>query len=176
MADTVQSYPTNRQIFRSKPKSIVAALSLLIAGLLTFSMGITHVFFVEAMAWTFAIWGALLMFNHLVDYTTRYEVTEETFIIHTPFVFWRVKRVWDWKNIKRMDVLVERIEARPEDATLQVYHTVSGSTVIDREDIAFNPELAQIIAERAGLKAKRGQAMQNFDAIPQDAKGAYNWQ
>lgn len=176
MTDTVQAYPTNRQVFRTRPKSIVAALALLIAGVLTFSMGITGVFFVEAMAWTFTIWGALLMFNHLVDYTTRYEVTEEALIVHTPLVLWRTKRVWDWKNVKRMDVLVERVEARPEDAIMQVYHTAPGSTVIDREDIVFNPDLARLVTERAGLKAKRGQAMQNFDAIPQDAKAAYNWQ
>ncbi|MBX2998695.1 MAG: hypothetical protein KF893_09325 [Caldilineaceae bacterium] len=176
MADTVQAYPTNRQVFRSKPKPIVAALALLIAGGLTFSLGITHIFFVEAMAWTFAIWGALLMFNHLVDFTTRYEVTDESFIIHTPLVFWRTRRTWHWTNISRMNVVVARTEARAEDATIQVYHSLPGTTVLDREDIVFDPELARLIAERAGLKAKRGQAMQSFDAIPQDAKETYNWQ
>jgi hypothetical protein len=176
MADTVQAYPTNRQVFRSKPKPIVAALALLIAGALTFSMGITHIYFVEAMAWTFAIWGALLMFNHLVDYTTRYEVTDDSFTIHTPLVLWRTRRTWLWKNINRMHVVVERTEARAEDTTIQVFHNLPGTTVLDREDIVFNPELARIIAERAGLKAKRGQAMQSFDAIPQNAKETYNWQ
>jgi hypothetical protein len=176
MANSVQAYPTNHQVFRSKPKPIVAALALLIAGALTFSMGITHIFFVEAMAWTFAIWGALLMFNHLVDYTTRYEATEESFIIRTPLVLWRPRRVWQWKNINRMNVVVERTEARPEDVILQIYHTAPGSPVLDREDVVFNPELAKIVAERAGLKVKRGQDMQSFDAIPQNAKGTYSWQ
>jgi hypothetical protein len=59
---------------------------------------------------------------------------------------------------------------------LQIYHTAPGSPVLDREDVVFNPELAKIVAERAGLKVKRGQDMQSFDAIPQNAKGTYSWQ
>lgn len=176
MAESVQTVTPEHQIFRTRPKSIVGALALLIAGVLSFTQGYTNLFFVEAMAWTFSIWGALLMYNHLADYTTRYEITDEALVILTPFVFWRPKRVWDWAQINRMDVIVGQIEAEPEDVMMQVYRVATGSTVINREDMAYDPQLAQIIAERAGLKAKRGQAMQSFDKIPQDAKATYNWQ
>lgn len=179
MADTVGTYTTEtpeRQVFRTKPKSMVSALALLVAGVLTFSMGITHYFFVEAMAWIFTLWGALLMYNHLSDFFTRYEVTDQALVIYTPVILWRIKRVWDWKHINRMDLVVDRIEAEPEDVEMQVYYTAEGSTVLHREDIAYNPVLAKIIAERAGLKAKRGQTMTTFEQIPQDNKATYQWQ
>jgi hypothetical protein len=176
MADITRAYTsTDGLIFRNRPRSIVAALALLLSGILTFSMGLTRLFFVEAMAWTFLIWGALLMYFHLADHATRYEVTDEALIIYTPFYFWQPTRTWTWKGIKRMDLIVNRREARPEDVTMQIYHTAEGSTVIDREDLVFNPQLAAIVAERAGLKAQRGQAMQNFDQIPQNVKETYSW-
>jgi hypothetical protein len=177
MADLIQAYTSkDEQIFRTRPKPIVSALALLLAGVMTFSMGMTRYFFVEAMAWTFLIWGALQLYYHLMDYSTRYKVTEESFNIYTPFIFWNPTRSWDWKYIKRMDVLVGRTEAKPEDVTLQVYYTPQGSTVIHREDIAYDAVLAKTIAEHAGLKPKAGQAMQSFEQIPQSVKGNYSWQ
>jgi hypothetical protein len=176
MTDTVQTFASDRRVFRTKPKPIVSALALFLAGILSFSLGLTRYFFVEAMVWTFTIWGALLLYNHLADYATTYEVTDTSLIIRTPFWFWRPKRVWDWAHINRMDLMVDRIEAKAEDVTMQIYHNAPGSTVIDREDIVFDPEFARIVIERSGLKAKRGQAMQSFDAIPQNEKGTYTWQ
>jgi hypothetical protein len=176
MAESVQTVAPENQKFRTQPKSIVGALAFFVGGVVAFTLGITHVYFVEAMAWTFTIWGALLMYNHLSDYATRYEITEDSLVILTPFIFWRPKRVWSWAQINRMDVIVGQVEAELEDVTMQVYHVAKGSTVINREDIAYDPELARIIAERAGLKAARGQAMQSFDKIPQDAKATYKWQ
>ncbi len=176
MAESVQTVAPDQQVFRTKPKSIVGALALLLAGVLAFTLGITDLFFVEAMAWTFTIWGALLMYNHLSDYATRYEITDDALVIFTPFIFWRPRRVWNWSQINRLDVLVGQVEAENEDATIQIYHVAQGSTVINREDVAYDPELAKIIVERAGLKAKRGQAMQSFALIPQDAKASYTWQ
>ena len=176
MTESVQTAAPEQQIFRTRPKSIVGALAFFVAGVLSFTLGITHLFFVEAMAWTFSIWGALLMYNHLSDYSTRYEVTDDALVIYTPFIFWRPKRVWQWSEINRMDVIIGQIEAELEDVTMQIYRVVKGSTVINREDVAYDPELARIVAERAGLKAKRGQAMQSFAAVPQDAKASYTWQ
>lgn len=176
MAEHVETISAQEQSFRTKPKPIVSALALLVAGIVTFSMGITHLFFVEAMAWVFALWGALLMYNHISDFFTRYVVTEDALVIYTPAILWRIKREWDWSGIKRMDVVVKQLEARPEDVEMQIFYTAAGSTVLHREDVVFNPELARIITERAGLKAKRGQEMASFDQIPQDAKGTYTWQ
>lgn len=176
MTDTVQTYASEHQVFRTRPKSIVSALSLFLAGILSFWLGLTNYFFVEAIVWTFAIWGALLLYNHLADYATRYVVTDDSLVIYTPLWFWQPKRVWDWSEINRLSLVVERLEAKPEDVTMQIFRVAKNSTVIDREDVSFDVEFARVIVERAGLKAKRGQAMQNFDAIPQDEKGTYNWE
>lgn len=176
MAERVESISTQDQSFRTQPKSIVSALALLVAGAVTFSMGITHLFFVEAMAWCFLLWGALLMYNHLSDFFTRYVVTDDSLVINTPAILWRMKRVWDWKHIKRMEILVKSTEAKPEDVEMQIYYTAQGSTVLHREDLVFTPELAKVVAERAGLKPQRGQAMTTFDSIPQGSKGKYTWQ
>ncbi len=176
MAERVETISIQEQSFRTQPKSIVSALALLVAGTVTFSMGITHLFFVEAMAWVFLLWGALLMYNHLADFFTRYVVTDDSLVIKTPAILWRMKRVWDWKHIKRMEIVVKSIEATSEDVEMQIYYTSEGSTVLHREDLVFTPELAKAVAEKAGLKPQRGQAMMTFDAIPQGTKAKYTWQ
>lgn len=165
-------------IFRARKKSIVAAAATTIAGLMPFMMGMTEqAFFVEAMAWTFLIWGLLLIYNHLIDYTTTYEVTEEALILKAPFLPWRMKRVWPWAQINKLELVVGRTEARAEDVEMRIYHKKPDSLVIYREDVYYLlPDFAQEITQRAGLKAQKGQAMQNFDSIPQDGKETYVWQ
>ncbi|MBI3959028.1 MAG: hypothetical protein HY328_09480 [Chloroflexi bacterium] len=177
MAESLQAEASiERLIFKGKSKAMGAAIAVLAAGLLTFSMGINRVFFVEAMAWTFIVWGALLLYGHIIDYSTTYEVTDDALIVRSPLRFWSLGRSMDWGHIKRMNVVVGRVEAEAEDATVQVIYTPEGSTQMIREDMPFNAALAQEIVTRAGLKAVKGSGMTRFDAIPQDAKGQYTWQ
>ena len=161
--------------YRGKPKSMVSAVALLIAGVLAFTMGIDRLFFVEAMAWTFLIWGALLLYGHLIELGTVYGASEQGLEIRSPLRFWALSRQWDWGHITRMEVIVSRLEAKATDAEMHVHYTPEGSTVLFREDLPFIPELATEIAGRAGLKPARGQAMQSFADVPQDAKGTYTW-
>ena len=78
MAESLQADEIREAVtFRGRPKSMVSASALLIAGILTFTMGIDRLFFVEAMAWTFLIWGALLLYGHIIDIGTVYEVSDE---------------------------------------------------------------------------------------------------
>ena len=177
MAESLQAEASvERLIFKGKSKAMGAAIAVLVAGLLTFSMGINRVFFVEAMAWTFIVWGGLLLYGHIIDYSTTYEVTDEALIVRSPVRFWNLQRTMDWGHIKRMNVVVGRVEAEAEDATVQVIYTPEGSAQMIREDMPFNTALAQEIVTRAKLKAAKGSAMTRFDAIPQDAKGQYSWQ
>jgi hypothetical protein len=163
-------------IFKGKPKSMGAALAVMVAGALTFSMGMTTVFFVEAMAWTFIIWGGLLFYGHLIDMSTTYEVTDDALIVRSPLRFWSFGRSMGWSFIKRLNVVVERAEATEEDAGLQVIFIPEGTTQMVREDIPYYSQLAEEIVARAGLKAPKGSGMTKFDAIPQDGKGQYSWQ
>lgn len=165
-----------RLIFKGKPKSMGAAVAVMVAGILTFSMGMTGVFFVEAMAWTFIIWGGLLFYGHLIDMSTTYEVTNDALIVRSPLRFWNFGRTMGWSFIKRLNVVVERTEATEEDAGLQVIFIPEGSTQMIREDMSYNSQLAEEIVTRAGLKAAKGSGMTKFDAIPQESKGQYSWQ
>ncbi len=176
MAESLQADDIREAVrFRGRPKSMVSAAALLIAGTLTFTMGIDRLFFVEAIAWTFLIWGALLLYGHVIDIGTVYEVSDEGFVIRSPLRFWAIARKWEWGNMTRLDVVVRRREASQEDVDLQVHYTPEDSTVLFREDLPFIPELAEEIASRAGLTPERRQAMQSFDSIPQDEKGSYTW-
>ena len=161
--------------FRGRPKSMVSAAALLIAGILTFSMGINRLFFVEAIAYTFLIWGALLMYGHMIDIGTVFEVTDDAFELRSPLRFWAMSRKWDWNHITRIDLIVSRMEATEGDVELRVHYTPEESTKLYREDLPYIPALAEEIAARAGLSPERQQAMQSFDSIPQEEKGTYTW-
>jgi len=177
MAESLQAEATGeRLIFKGRSKAMGAALAVMVAGLLTFSMGMNQVFFVEAMAWTFIAWGALLLYGHIIDYSTTYEVTDDALIVRSPVRFWNLRRSMDWNHIKRMNVVVDRLEAEAEDAVVQVIYIPEGSTQMIREDIPFNAALAQEIATRAKLKATKGSGMPHFDMLPQDKKGQFSWQ
>jgi len=177
MAQSVQAAAENEQlIFKGKSRAMNASIGMLVAGVLTFSMGMNRLFFVEAMAWTFIVWGALLLYGHIIDYSTTYEVTDEGLIVRSPVRFWNLTQKMEWGQVKRLNVVVSRIEATAEDATVQVIYTPEGTTKLIREDLPFNAALAQEIVSRAGLKAGRNSAMKSFDAIPQDEKGIYTWQ
>jgi hypothetical protein len=176
MAESLQADEIQESvIFKGRPKSIVSAVALLIAGILTFTMSIDRLFFVEAIAWTFLIWGALLLYGHLIDIGTVYEVSESGLEIRSPLRFWAFSRRWDWGHITHLDVVVGTVEASESDVELQVHYTPEGSTVLFREDFPYYTGLAEEIANRAGLKPERGQAMQTFASIPQDEKGTYTW-
>ena len=176
MAESLQADEVRESItFRGTPKSMVSAAALLIAGVLTFTMGINRIFFVEAMAYTFLIWGALLLYGHIIDLGTVYEVSEDGLAINSPLRFWALSRKWDWGHITRLDVIVGRREATEGDVDLHVHYTPEDSTVLFREDLPYLPGLAEEIASRASLKPERGQAMQSFSSIPQDEKGTYTW-
>ncbi len=176
MAESLQAGKAQESvIFKGKSKSIVSATALLIAGILTFTMGINRLFFVEAIAWTFLIWGALLLYGHLIDMGTIYEVSENGLEIRSPLRFWALARKWDWGHITRIDLVVGKMEANEMDVVMQVHYTPEGSTVLYREDMPYYPGLAEEIVGRAGLKPQGRQAMQDFAAIPQDEKGTYTW-
>ena len=176
MAETIQTGDAQEsQIFKGKPKSMVSAAALLIAGTLTFTMGINRLFFVEAIAWTFLIWGALLLYGHLIEIGTIFVVSGEGLEVKSPLRFWAQSREWDWGHITRLDLIVDRMGATEEDVVMHVHYTPEGSTVLFREDLPYLPDLAHEIASRAALKPESLQAMQTFSSIPQEEKGTYTW-
>ncbi len=165
---------TDRVTFHGTPHNMGVGLTLLLAGAAAFVMGMTNVFFAEAMAWTFVIWGALFLFGDLIDYTSTWTVTPEALEIKSALRFWTPRKVWDWANFSRMDVLVKRNEAKAQDMRMQVYFTPPGDSVLEREDRVFSPQLARLVLEHTGLKPTSPANPANFEEIPAQ-KAEYIW-
>lgn len=166
--------PTERIVFRGSPRNMIVGITLLLAGAAAFVMGMTDVFFAEAMAWTFVIWGVLFLFGDLSDYTSTWTLTPEALEIRSALRFWQRNKVWDWANINRFDLIVKRNEPKAEDIEMQVYFTPPGDSVLEREDRIYSPQLARLILERSGLKPTHANNPVNLEAIPA-VKGQYVW-
>lgn len=162
-------------IFRGTAGNFVPGVALLAAGVMAFSMGMTDVFFAEAVAWTFVAWGALFVYGGLLDVNETYEVTDEALIIRNSLRIWASRRTWEWSRVNRLDIVVKRRQAENRDMTLQVYHTPKGEISLERQDRAYDPTLAQLIVERAGLRPADKDTPKDVTKIPRAEKATYTW-
>ena len=162
--------------FGGTPRNLVPAIALLIAGALAFFMGMTEVFFAEAMAWVFMIWGVLLMYVGLADIFETYTVTDDALVINDAMHPWNSIKVWDWEHITRLQVLVRKKDWKPSDAKMEVYYAFGDELAVDRQDRAYDPELAGLIIERAGLKPASADNPAVLDALPLHTEATYTWQ
>lgn len=162
------------QVFHDTAGNLVPGAALLFAGVMAFSMGMTDVFFAEAIAWTFAAWGALLIYAGVLDAYETYTVTEDALLIRNPLRFWDSSKTWHWGNIHRMDIVVNRPEAQPRDVEMRIYFTPTGELNIEREDRQYDPLLAQLILDRAVLKPAEKGNPQNLHSLPK-GKAIYVW-
>lgn len=160
--------------FSGSSRNLVPAMALIAAGLAAPVMGLTTVYFAEAMAWTFVIWGLLFLYMGLLDAYKTYEFTDDSLIIRSPFRFWNYKKVWDWANVIRMDVKVKQPDAPLQDAELQIYWDVPGEVEVEREDRDYDPAIAQGVVEHAGLSSDSDE-FQELDHLPFGQRGIYTW-
>jgi hypothetical protein len=173
--ESVQPAPSEpKLVFSGTQRNLAAGISMLIAGILAFSMKLTDVFFAEATAWTFVLWGALFIYVGLMDFYQTYEVTDEALIIRNPLRPWTSVKVFDWAHLHRLDLIVRRVEAKPQDVEMQIYYTPEGEIAIDREDRMFDPELARLIIERANLLPTDPSNPAELTTLPQ-VKATYIW-
>lgn len=168
------SQDQERIVFRGSPRNMAVGVAMILAGGLAFTMGLTDVFFAEAMAWVFVIWGALFLFSDLLDVLKTWTVGPEALEIRAPGRWWSPTKVWGWGEISRLDVIVKRAEAKVQDVEMQVYHTAAGDTALEREDRTYSPHLAQMIIERAKLKATGKDNPASFEELP-EGKASYVW-
>lgn len=162
--------------FYGSPRNLVPGIALLLAGALAFSMHMTNVFFAEAMAWTFAIWGLLLIYAGLLDVYQIFNVTDDALIVYNPLRPWGRVKEWAWESVNRMDVIVRKKDVRPQDAKMQVYFQAPGELAIEREDHAFDAKLAQLVIERAGLRPADRANPKDLTQLPTEAKATFTWQ
>ncbi len=165
---------TNSIVFQGSARNMAVAVAMFATGSLAFSMDLTHTYFAEATAWTFVIWGALLLYGNLIDVYQFYEVTDEALIIRNPVRFLLPTKVWAWNNVQRMDLIVKRADAEYQDGVLQIHYQEPGELTIEREDRVYDPELARLIIEHAGLKAVDRSTLADLTTLPK-AKATYNW-
>jgi hypothetical protein len=172
----VEAQPAPQPIeFRGTPRNLAAGAALLFGGLLAFSMGMTDVFFAEATAWTFVAWGVLLIYGGLLDLYTTYQVTDNALLIRNPLRPWGATKVWDWANVKRLDIAIKRKDGRPQDTVMQVYYNPEGELAMEREDRQYDPFLAQLIMERAGLRPADRANPKDLHNLPRGAKATFTW-
>lgn len=157
-------------------KNLVPGMAMLLAGVLAFFMGMTDVFFAEAVAWTFIIWGALLIFAGMIDIYKSFEVTGEALIIRDPMRPWNRRKVWRWEFIRRLEIHVSRKDWRASNATMQIYFNDESDLGTEREDRSLDPELAQLIIERAGLRPASADNPRSLEELPLEQKATYSWQ
>ena len=75
-----------------------------------------------------------------------------------------------------LEVAVGKKDRRPQDAMLRIYRTAQGELGIEREDRAFDAELAQAIIERAGLKPAANDNPQDLTQLSVERPVTYTWQ
>ena len=121
-------------LFGGTTRNLVPGMAMLLGGLLAFMMGMTDVFFAEAMAWTVIIWGALLIYAGLVDIYETFEVTDDALIIRNVMRPWSSGKSWDWEQISRLEVIVRKKDWRLSSAKMQIYYTAEGELGLERED------------------------------------------
>jgi hypothetical protein len=165
---------SNRIVFTGSHRNMAVGVAMFVTGALAFSMDLTHTFFASAVAWTFVLWGLLLIYGALLDVYQSYEVTDDALIIRNPVRFLLPTKVWEWANIQRADVVVRRTDAEYQDATIKVYYQQPGELTIEREDRVYDPELVRLIIERAGLLPVEKSNPKDLTQLPK-AKAAYVW-
>ena len=158
----------------STNSNIALGVALTAAAGAAFMMGMTDVFFAEATAWTFVIWGILFLLVGLADVAQTYVVREDGLEIKNAVRLWDRDKYWLWDNIYQLDVAVNRPDGRLEDAVLKVHHQAPGATALEREDRAYNPELAGLIIEHANLSPSGDVIVEDLTALPK-GKVVYVW-
>lgn len=173
--ETPQANESESIIFGGTPRNLVPGMALLVGGVLAFFMNMTELFFAEAMAWIFIIWGILLIYIGLADSSRSFEVTEEALLIHDGLRPWSGHKTWSWDHINRLDVITHKRDVQLTDATMQVYCLREGELAVSREDRQYDPELAQLIIERADLNPAGGHHY-TVHTLPMKQKATYTWQ
>ena len=110
-----------------------------------------------------------------MDLYNVYEVTDEALIIRNPLKIWSPRRTWDWGRLVRVDVVVNRRNARERDLEMRVYYTPAGELTQEREDRRFDPRLAQLIIDRAALKPADKATPKTTADLPRGEKAIFSW-
>jgi hypothetical protein len=162
-------------VFGGETRNMAMGIAMLGAGAGAFVAGLTHTFFAEAIAITFIFWGLFFLYTDLLLSTRRFTVSDEGLKIDVPMRMWSRSRMWAWADINRLDVITYQRDVDLANAMLQVHHQYPGEIALEREDRNFDPELARLIIERAGLKPDKDTAGTDLANLPAARNATYTW-
>lgn len=160
--------------FANATKNPAMGLALTVAGVLSFTMGM-NTFFQTAMAWTFVIWGLLLLLVSVLNIYQRFDANDDGLAIRNPIRFWSLNKFWEWSTITRIDVMSSRRDTKLDELDMHIYREPAGQMVKEREDVKFNPDMAQVIIERAGLMPVGDGNPSDLESMPLSQKATYHW-
>jgi hypothetical protein len=165
----------NDFVFGGETRNMAMGVAMLGAGAGAFVLGLTHTFFAQAIAVTFVFWGLFFLYNDLLMSTRRFTVTDAGLKIDVPMRLWSRSRLWEWKDINRLDVVTYRRDIDPQNSSIQVHHQYPGEIALDREDRNYDPALVRLIVERAGLKPDKSNTVANLASLPTGKDATYTW-
>jgi len=167
--------PNAPLIFTGSTNNLVPGMALFFAGVLAFTMHMTDVFFANAIAWVFTVWGALMIYSGLLEINETYEVTDNALIIRNAMRPWAPRKTFDWARVNRLDVEVKRAEGGDKDVIMHVYYQPEGTLVNERRDRTYNPTLAAAITDRASLNPADKNTPRDVTRIPRANKATFTW-
>jgi len=162
--------------FSGSRNNMAVGVGLLVAGGISFMMGMTDVFFAGALAWVFLIWGLLFIYVGMIDEAETFIVTDDALLIKNSMRPFSRKKVWNWADVNRMDIVIKRVDARDEDDELRIYYMDPGGEItLEREEREYSPALARLVIERAGLSPASDDNPTDLEHLPA-GKADYIWQ
>ena len=167
--------PDNALVFGGEKRNMAMGVAMAAAGAAAFVLGITNTFFASAIAVTFILWGVFFIYTDLLLSTRRYTVRDDGLQIDVPMRLWSRSRVWDWKDVNRMDIVTYRRDIDQEHSMLQIHHQYPGEIALEREDRNYDPALAQLVIERAKLKPDKATAGVDLTNLPTGKNATYTW-
>lgn len=165
----------NEIAFGGETRNMAMGIAMVGAGLGAYVTGLTHSFFAQSIATTFVLWGILFLYNDLLLTTRRFTISDQGLKIDVPMRMWSRSRLWEWKDISRLDVVTYSRDIDIKNSTIQVHHQYPGEISLDREDRAYDAALAQLIIERAGLKPDKGTTGVDLSNLPAGQNATYTW-
>ncbi len=119
------------------------------------------------------IWGALFLYGDLLEGSRKFIVTDAGLRIEVPLRPWGREKLWAWKDINRVEVIIKRRDTHIDDVVMVVQHVYPGEISIDREDRNFNADLVRTIIERAKLRPDG--AVAGLDTLSFGKEATYAW-
>lgn len=153
-------------VFGGAKRNFAMGIAMFGAGFAAFVASLTATFFVRAIASVFIAWGLFFIYTDLLISTRRFELRPDTLTVRVPFRLWNRNKVWAWKDITRLEIVIHRRDIEAASAMLRIHHQYPGSLSLEREDRNYDPELAYLVVQRAKLRPDGAGHPVDYSSLP----------